>query len=278
MTSPGDNDNVEPDLAAPLLEAQSSFAENDQAAAGYKTEPAKFDPEDLRDDIMDDDAEIDALQLMFECPIKNLVEFTDRKGVPQRRNQEDKMNDIVLYIQDESDFYQAWENVFRGEVPDYQNDEDGDRYKASQTTWIERLPDILTFQMQRTKFVDGNFMKMQHKHAIQTEIYPDRFMYSNRAEVEALRKKVASLRSKITFLRDCLKKYTNFNSSGISLEDSFTQTLHFFAAQGQEQVPQTDLDASEMGDIEVHLPLKQDPIDSNLVQQVLDNYRNKVKD
>lgn len=82
MTSPGDNDKVEPDLAAPLLEAQSSFAENDQAAAGYKTEPAKFDPEDLRDDIMEDDAEIGALQLMFECPIKNLVEFSDQKGVP----------------------------------------------------------------------------------------------------------------------------------------------------------------------------------------------------
>ena len=46
------------------------------------------------------------------------------------------MNDIVLYIQDESDFYEAWENVFRGEVPDYQFDEDGERYKASQTTWI----------------------------------------------------------------------------------------------------------------------------------------------
>jgi len=140
------------------------------------------------------------------------------------------MNDIVLYIQDEGDFYQAWENVFRGEVPDYQNDEDGYRYKASQTTWIDRLPDILTFQMQRTKFVDGNFMKMQHKHAIHTQIYPDRFMYSNRAEVEALRKKVATLRSKITFLKDCLKKYTNFNNSGIKLEDAFTQTLHFFAA------------------------------------------------
>ena len=61
----------------------------------------------------------------------------------------------MLYIQDESDFYRAWENVFRGEVPDYQNDEDGDRYKASQTTWIESLPNVLTFQMQRTKFEDG---------------------------------------------------------------------------------------------------------------------------
>ena len=57
------------------------------------------------------------------------------------------MSDIVLYIQDESDFYQAWENVFRDEIPDYQNDEDGERYKVSQTTWIESLPAVLTFQL-----------------------------------------------------------------------------------------------------------------------------------
>ena len=28
-------------------------------------------------------------------------------------------HDIILYIQDEFDFYQAWENVFRSEVPDF---------------------------------------------------------------------------------------------------------------------------------------------------------------
>lgn len=82
---------------------------------------------------------------MFECHVSNLVEFTDKKGMPQRKTQKDMMSDIVLYIQDESDFYEAWENVFRGEVPDYQNDEDGERYKASQTTWVNSAPDIMTF-------------------------------------------------------------------------------------------------------------------------------------
>ena len=56
---------------------------------------------------------------MFECHSKNLVEFVDKKGIHQRKTQEETMNDIVLYIQDHSDFYEAWENVFRGEVPDY---------------------------------------------------------------------------------------------------------------------------------------------------------------
>ena len=84
---------------------------------------------------------------MFECHVKNLVEFIDKKAMSQRKTQDDVMNDIVLYIQDETDFYQAWENVFRGDVADYQNDEDGERYRASQTTWIESLPNVLTFLM-----------------------------------------------------------------------------------------------------------------------------------
>ena len=35
---------------------------------------------------------------MFEYHIKNLVEFTDKRGTPQRKHQVDKLNDIVLYI------------------------------------------------------------------------------------------------------------------------------------------------------------------------------------
>ena len=54
---------------------------------------------------------------MFECHSKNLVEFVDKKGVPQRKTQEETMSDIVLYIQDHSDFYEAWENVFRVYFP-----------------------------------------------------------------------------------------------------------------------------------------------------------------
>ena len=63
-------------------------------------------------------------------------------------------------------------------------------------------------------------MKKQHKHPIPTMIYPDRFMYKNRTEVEALRKKVDMLRKKITFLKDCLGRYNNFNDSGIPIEDA----------------------------------------------------------
>jgi len=55
-------------------------------------------------------------------------------------------------------------------------------------------------------------------------------MHLNRSVVEALRKKVAVLRKKIAFLNQCLKKYENFNETGMSIETALSQSLHFFAA------------------------------------------------
>lgn len=84
-------------------------------------------------------------------------------------------------------------------------------------------------------------MKKQHKHPILPTIYPDRFMFKNRAEVESLRKKVDTLRKKISFLKDCRARYSNFNGSNMPIQDILTQCLHFFAAQGQEAEPETNL-------------------------------------
>ena len=220
--------------------------------------------------------ERDVFEVMFSSRIKNLVEFIDKKQIPQRRTSVETQHDIILYIQDEEDFYQAWENVVRSDVPDYQNDEDGERYKASQTTWIGEMPEILTFQMQRTAFVDGIMMKKQHKHPIPPVIFPDRFQYKNRVEVESLRKNVDTLRKKIQFLKECLAQYTNFNGSEMPLLAALEQALSFFKNQGKGQMPETTLASADMADINPHLPLRQEPIESNLIQLALDAQREKV--
>jgi len=112
------------EIMKPLtLEHQSSFSENHNEAlyrsqtVGSQKSGNLFSEgdEEMKEDMMDKSAFSD----MFEYHVKNLVEFVDKRGIHHRKNQMDKMNDIVLYIQDESDFYEAWENVFRGEVPDY---------------------------------------------------------------------------------------------------------------------------------------------------------------
>ena len=150
MQAVADNDNPVEPTEQPMLEAQSSFVGDEMAAALRPAAAAKPDTDDLMQDEESQERERDVFEVMFDCQIKNLVEFVDKKQVSQQKTKEETQHDIILYIQDEFDFYQAWENVFRSEVPDFQNEEDGERYKASQTTWIHEMPEVLTFQMQRT--------------------------------------------------------------------------------------------------------------------------------
>ena len=49
-------------------------------------------------------------------------------------------------------------------------------------------------------------------------IYPDLFKRDNLEFVQGLDKELKLIRSKITFLKKCLLKYTNFNNSQISIE------------------------------------------------------------
>ena len=65
-------------------------------------------------------------------------------------------------------------------------------------------------------------------HPILPVIYPDRFMHSNKQEVEALRRNVLTLRKKITHLKAGLAKFINFNGLATSIEVSLGQVLHFF--------------------------------------------------
>lgn len=115
---------------------------------------------------------------ILEYRIKNDIEFKDSWLQNKRITKSDKLNDIVLNIQDESlDFYQAWENEFSDKIDDYLNEMDGERHKATYTTWIEFPPEVLTFQMVRTNQEDGKMVKKQHVHNILPTIHPDRFLF-----------------------------------------------------------------------------------------------------
>lgn len=85
----------------PVLESQSSFADMGDGAQAMQTEPARFDREDMAMEAEEEKKEgppRSSIAAMFECQVRNLVEFVDKKQVPQRKTQRDCMKDIVLYI------------------------------------------------------------------------------------------------------------------------------------------------------------------------------------
>lgn len=57
----------------------------------------------------------------------------------------------MLQIADEKDFYKAWEGAFSDTIQGYEVDETT-KSDAKKTEWIVKLPEVMTFQMNRLKF------------------------------------------------------------------------------------------------------------------------------
>ena len=79
---PADDSQILPTQPA-QLETQSSFAENHDPLYRSMTLPANtFPPESLMEDEEAEERKKGAFSRMFECHVKNLVEFVDKKAVP----------------------------------------------------------------------------------------------------------------------------------------------------------------------------------------------------
>ena len=83
MQAVADNDNPVEPTEQPMLEAQSSFVGDEMAAALRPAAAAKPDTDDLMQDEENQERERDVFEVMFDCQIKNLVEFVDKKQVSQ---------------------------------------------------------------------------------------------------------------------------------------------------------------------------------------------------
>lgn len=98
----------------------------------------------------------------------------------------DTFSDILLNVSSGKDFYAVWDSEYTNAIENFAL-EDNVFVRAEKIDWIQELPSVLTFQMNRLKFEQGKAKKMLHEVKIDKVIYPDRFMIQNQQEVEAKR-------------------------------------------------------------------------------------------
>ena len=94
--------------------------------------------------------------------------------------------------------------------------------------WIEKLPKVISMQMNRLKYEGGNAVKELTPMIIEPTIYPDRFLVQNRDECEMIRKEVQSLRDKIKLLEGKLREYQHFEGSDYNLKRVLELASLFF--------------------------------------------------
>lgn len=97
--------------------------------------------------------------------------------------------------------------------------------------WIEKLPKVISMQMNRLKYEGGNAVKELTPMIIEPTIYPDRFLVQNRDECEKIRKEVQSLRDKIKLLEGKLREYQHFEGSDYNLKRVLELASLFFKQQ-----------------------------------------------
>lgn len=59
--------------------------------------------------------------------------------------------------------------------------------QAHKDEWVTKLPRVLSMQLNRLRFEEGNAVKVLTPFKIENTIYPDRFMIQNHVESEKIR-------------------------------------------------------------------------------------------
>lgn len=80
--------------------------------------------------------------------MKTIINFKDKEGKDGQKLVDDKFSDILLNVSQGKDFYAVWDSEYSCIIENYQVEE-GQYVRAEKIDWIEELPNVLTFQMNR---------------------------------------------------------------------------------------------------------------------------------
>ena len=114
---------------------------------------------------------------------------------------------------------------------------------VNQEIWIEKLPQIMLFQLQRVQYDKKTELgiKINDKFEFPKDFYADRYLYSNKEITKQLRERECVLKDKIRQLKASIESYENYKSKQQNLVATLGSTIEFLGDQlltaNQEPVP-----------------------------------------
>lgn len=133
--------------------------------------------------------------------------------------EKNEFNQIFLDVK-YRDLYSAWEAATRTEV-DYKTPS-GETTTATSSFWIERLPKLLFFQLQRVVFDQEKKAQVKVDEAFEFDetIYVDRFLLENREAATKIAAQVRDLRQQREALLKALAQFEDYQGrSGLGVSD-----------------------------------------------------------
>lgn len=138
----------------------------------------------------------------------------------------------VMVDVEEKDLYSAWDKAYFYTIDEYTT-ETNFKTSAQQEIWIEKLPDMLLFQIQRVKYdKETAFSYKIHKpFHFPKAIYPDRFMHKNKELSSELRGKMLNLKKRTALLGESIEKFQNYHGLNTTLDTVLSQVAEFLSSQ-----------------------------------------------
>lgn len=167
---------------------------------------------------------------MFYGKTIEVLNAREEDGTVTTSESKNTFGQLMLDV-DDRDLLSAWDVSCHDSIEGYLTPL-GFSTTAEKEVWIESLPSILLFQIQRVKYDSETAcgVKIHSKFEFAEELYVDRFLYENKEMATGLRQRELELKGKVKTLEAALEEYENYNSTGASLEVTLTNSIAFLQA------------------------------------------------
>ncbi|OMJ79576.1 hypothetical protein SteCoe_20384 [Stentor coeruleus] len=137
---------------------------------------------------------------------------------------------------DKKEFYEAWGDALTKEIDNFQV-ADGVFVKAKQTSWIDGLPGVLIFGINRLATdSNGNLFKIKKGFSFPMYLYPGRYLLGNQKKTRSLQKALATKKRNAKQLENSIETFDNFEGKNVNISKMLNLCLNFLENQKNQDI------------------------------------------
>ncbi|OMJ90050.1 hypothetical protein SteCoe_7732 [Stentor coeruleus] len=173
---------------------------------------------------------------------------------------------------DKKEIYEAWRSALAKEIDLFQVAE-GVNVKAKQINWIDILPGVLIFEINRlTTDSKGNISKAIKPFSFPMTLYPGRFLLKNSKKTVKLQRTMANKKKSLKQLENTIESFENFNNRKQNISQMLKLCSNFLENQNNQEL--------KIGNDEIYvdppLPIEKKPT-LEIACKVIGDYSEKVQ-
>ncbi|CAG9326367.1 unnamed protein product [Blepharisma stoltei] len=191
------------------------------------------------------DGNSSALADMFYGKQCEIIKSNEEDGAKVKQSSQNIFGQINLNIHHE-DLYSAWDSATNSKIEGFVTPKNHIA-NASHSIYINKLPSILLFQIQRVFYdnASSQAVKTEDKFSFPKTIYVDRFLLKNQKYTKSLKLKAENLRREIKDLELFIDSNLNYNSSSMSLQNILMSSADFVNKLSKNELSPDHIKAEE---------------------------------